>query len=466
MIFLILKIYVFSHHPDLWRDLTLNDAIHGINYVKTWKDTYSQMKCPQAPLHEPIVVVGMYSDLLHRSWASRMCDLTTACPGFYNPCEVPRVARSDLSVDQFLSLYESKNRPVIITGIVTEWSAYKKWGNWEYLEEKSGNKTFRATSATASLAAQFTLSQYRKYCESAKEEAPLYFFDRDFLKSIGSIDYNVPEYFDPAASHGTDLFRLFGEHGRPDHRWLIIGPKRSGSMFHIDPNQTHAWNAAIKGRKKWIFYPPGVTPPGVMASLDGADVTMPISTGEWLLSFWSFHLLAKQDPDPSRRPIECILYPGELIFVPHNWWHMVINLDESIALTYNYLSSTNLSDCLYFLKHKLDQISGVRDRYGEAVQPDNMYNSLLEQLNYFYPHFLQNSLSQIESKENSIQKVTILTSTKKLKRKANAISGECKNNIEEYSSVGIDTVNENNFQIDRKDDNNFSGLNSFSFSFF
>ncbi len=66
----------------------------------------------------------------------------------------------------------------------------------------------------------------------------------------------VPEYF------AEDLFGVLGEDARPHHRWLIMGPARSGSSFHKDPNATSAWNAVIKGSKKWILFPPHVTPPG------------------------------------------------------------------------------------------------------------------------------------------------------------------------------------------------------------
>ncbi len=78
----------------------------------------------------------------------------------------------------------------------------------------------------------------------------------------------------------------------------------TGSIFHIDPNQTNAWNVCISGRKKWIFYPPSVSPPGVKSSPDGAEVAVPISTGEWLLSFWRFHLEARKHPNPAMRPLE------------------------------------------------------------------------------------------------------------------------------------------------------------------
>ena len=86
---------------------------------------------------------------------------------------------------------------------------------------------------------------------------------------------------------------------------------------------------------------------------------MPLSTGEWLLSFWSQHVNAKKNLDPKNRPFEAIVEEGEMIFVPHGFWHMVINLDDCIAITQNYVSTSNLSDCLRFLREKPDQISGT-----------------------------------------------------------------------------------------------------------
>jgi hypothetical protein len=92
---------------------------------------------------------------------------------------------------------------------------------------------------------------------------------------------------------------------RPDHTWLIAGPQRSGSVFHLDPNATHAWNACIVG---WKRCPPGVTPPGVHPSPDGDEVALPLSIGEWLMQFWTQHTLIKQRYDPSCHPLELGMY--------------------------------------------------------------------------------------------------------------------------------------------------------------
>jgi len=119
---------------------------------------------------------------------------------------------------------------------------------------------------------------------------------------------------------------------RPHWRWVIIGPARSGSTFHKDPNGTCAWNAPIVGRKKWIFLPPDCPPPGVHASEDGGSVAAPLSLGEWFIDYYSeYREWLKRE---GREPLECICSPGDAVFVPQGWWHCALNLDTPcVAVT-------------------------------------------------------------------------------------------------------------------------------------
>ncbi len=100
-----------------------------------------------------------------------------------------------------------------------------------------------------------------------------------------------------------------------------------GSSFHKDPNATSAWNGLISGRKKWIMFPPDVVPPGVFPSDDGWDVSTPESVIEWFADFY------KEIKHCSVQPIECVLKPGELLFIPSRWWHLALNLE--VALRYS-----------------------------------------------------------------------------------------------------------------------------------
>ncbi|XP_063931479.1 uncharacterized protein LOC135143527 [Zophobas morio] len=178
--------------------------------------------------------------------------------------------RSNITKEQFLEHYESKGLPVVLTDVVTTWSAYRTWTK-EYLMTLCGNRLFTAGSVSLSLADFFKISE-------TIGDNSLYIFDKRFGEKVTELvaDYVVPDYF------SEDLFSVLGKN-RPDYRWLVIGGRYSGSTFHIDPIATSAWNAVIRGKKKWILFPPGTVPPGVIPSEDLDSVATPESVLEWYL---------------------------------------------------------------------------------------------------------------------------------------------------------------------------------------
>ena len=139
----------------------------------------------------------------------------------------------------------------------------------------------------------------------------------------------------------------------PPHRWFLIGPKRSGSEIHQDPLGTSAWNTSVQGYKRWILSPPM---PGVTKRFVRAKHLMKKGEDDEAIHYFDFifqRLKTIENHIQGGLPyiLECIQYPGETMFVPGGWWHSVINLDTTIAITENVCNAGNF-DRVWILTRK------------------------------------------------------------------------------------------------------------------
>ena len=178
---------------------------------------------------------------------------------------------------------------------------------------------------------------FLKYQQAQIDDSPLYVFDSSFPKYAPTLakDYEIPFLFP------EDLFELVGDSRRPPHQWFLIGPERSGTELHIDPLGTSAWNTLIRGRKLWVMF----APPFNRLIAKGKKYK---TVDDEAIDYFSLFLpqILKNDMSSKQIREEFLIFiqqPGETIFVPAGWLHAVLNLDDTVAVTQNYVGSVNFA---------------------------------------------------------------------------------------------------------------------------
>ncbi|KAK9810680.1 hypothetical protein WJX73_010262 [Symbiochloris irregularis] len=292
----------------MWRYLQ-NEV--NLQYQDTWLQTLVQahqqvhIATGSDTLPRIYPIEGFESASLSRQWYRCHLDVSTMLPAEES------LERLSFVQQQQIGTLEMLSRPCMLQGMTDNWPA----AGWTAagLLKSNGHTNFAVSKSTGGTGFM-DLANYLKYCAQQHDEDPLYIFDAAFgEKSPALLDYTVPCAF------SEDLHACIGSE-RPDFRWLVIGPARSGSGWHQDPRATSAWNALLSGRKRWALLPPDSRPP--MTHLTSL---------QWFLEVYptlpaDFGL------------IEAVQRPGETIHVPGGWWHIVLNLDQlSIAVTQNFV---------------------------------------------------------------------------------------------------------------------------------
>ncbi|KAG0291882.1 hypothetical protein BGZ98_002821, partial [Dissophora globulifera] len=232
---------------------------------------------------------------------------------------IPVEDYQELDTDTFYRRYAYPNRPVMIqnSGVET-WPAWEQW-------------TVSNIDSNTVPSFDLCFKDFLHYLRHNRDQDPLYLFDPRFVDTVPEMgvayEAAVSMDFDRAAADGLEY--------------------------------STEWTQAL-GQ---ALYPPHMPPPG-------HDPTSPklMSSVEWYLDVYPFL-------PPEARPIEIVQHPGQTIYVPSGWWHMVLNMDDTVAVTHNFADETNLVRVRQSLRSNSNELSQIKRWEGlarelPAIRPD------------------------------------------------------------------------------------------------
>lgn len=250
--------------------------------------------------------------------------------------EVLRIDAAHTTLEEFRDRFERPYLPCVIQNVpqLENWSAVSNW-NIRDLKSRFKDRMLKVGEDDDGYKIKVKFRYFLQYLKHNTDDSPLYVFDGNYdddpVSKALLDDYRVPSLFP------DDLFRLVGEKRRPPYRWFLVGPERSGSTVHIDPLGTSAWNTLLQGRKRWVLFPPGAARDVVK----GKTVIQKGEDDEAINYFVDLVPRIRSRYGHELGIYEFIQYPGETVFVPGGWWHAVLNLDDTIAITQNFCSTVN-----------------------------------------------------------------------------------------------------------------------------
>ncbi|XP_047341595.1 2-oxoglutarate and iron-dependent oxygenase JMJD4 [Impatiens glandulifera] len=278
---------------------------------------------------------------------------------------VEKVNGKNLTYAEFAERFLSKNKPVLLTGLMVDWRASKDWvlddgrPNLPFFSSHFGDSKVQVADCSSrefsdQRRTELLVSEFIDHWVSVQDDdsdhkpsnefgckSPLYLKDWHFKKEYQDyIAYTTPLFFsDDWLNMYLDKFRM---HTDPDYqekdeivcsdyRFVYMGAKGTWTPLHADVFRSYSWSANVCGKKLWYLLPPSqshlVFDRNMKTSVyDILEETDQVKFPGFKEAIW----------------LECTQAQGEIIFVPSGWYHQVHNLEDTISINHNWFNAYNL----------------------------------------------------------------------------------------------------------------------------
>ena len=234
-------------------------------------------------------------------------------------CDFDVMTKSS-DINEFVFNYLSLQRPVLVRNVTNSHLLKKLYQTWQRnkFEQEFGKLSF--TEAEIPFAESFGYTSTKTTLKDFMEKLKRYHSE---TKALGSIDHiHNPTYiFEtvPPDSPLLDNFRPPGilnsdlTHISTTKTQFYLGPPLSGVPVQFHRN---SWDVLIYGQRRWFVYPP--------------DRAFYSKQHVWE---WWKETYKNRPPDA----LECMQYPGDMVFVPDMWGQGVINFRESVGVASEFV---------------------------------------------------------------------------------------------------------------------------------
>ncbi|WP_225730791.1 MULTISPECIES: cupin-like domain-containing protein [unclassified Nocardia] len=249
--------------------------------------------------------------------------------------------RTGLTKAEFDREYRAQLRPVVLKGFVSHWTSVQTW-SFEHLLALAGDAEVTMDSVRGTPTRRVTFAEFvnlMKVNEVPPAE-PLHLQEWYYQTNAPQL---VPELPELEIAQYDFRRNLYGDKASVNHQ-LWVGQQGGITRMHQDSYSVDVMHAQIVGTKRWHVMGPHAR---LTRDANGEP--------DW----------AALVADPHTELHIFDLEPGDVLYLPANWYHRIELLTDSIGLGRKCLDEKNLQ---MHVRQRMNELLALLLNYDEVAQ--------------------------------------------------------------------------------------------------